>query len=128
MVDGEHRPGHASTHINEIRARPLHAGSANGHGNRALHAGIGWITRSISPIVLARACLARACVDWLMHISLSPGKQAQLVDKATQGAAAGDLRRPRRRRPASRRRPPASSRCRRTTVSTTRRGGGRRST
>jgi polyhydroxyalkanoate synthase len=49
--------------------------------DRALQAGIGRITHGISPIVLARAC-----VDWLVHLGLSPGKQAQLVEKATRKA------------------------------------------
>jgi polyhydroxyalkanoate synthase len=47
--------------------------------DRALHAAIGRLTRGISPIALARAY-----VDWLVHLGLSPGKQAQLVDKAAR--------------------------------------------
>jgi polyhydroxyalkanoate synthase len=49
--------------------------------DRALHAAVGRSTHGISPIVLARAY-----VDWLVHLGLSPGKQAQLVDKAARKA------------------------------------------
>jgi polyhydroxyalkanoate synthase len=49
--------------------------------DRALHAAVGRLTHGISPIVLARAY-----VDWLVHLGLSPGKQAQLVDKAARKA------------------------------------------
>ena len=49
--------------------------------DRALHAAVGRMTHGISPIVLARAY-----VDWLVHLGLSPGKQAQLVDKAARKA------------------------------------------
>jgi hypothetical protein len=44
--------------------------------DRALHAAVGRLSHGVSPIVLARAY-----VDWLVHLGLSPGKQAQLVDK-----------------------------------------------
>jgi len=57
--------------------------------DRALHAAVGRLTHGISPIVLARAY-----VDWLVHLGLSPGKQAQLVDKAARKALRfRDLRR-----------------------------------
>ncbi len=49
--------------------------------DRSLHAAFGRLTRGISPIVLVRAY-----VDWLVHLGLSPGKQAQLADKATRKA------------------------------------------
>jgi polyhydroxyalkanoate synthase len=49
--------------------------------DRGLHAAVGRLTQGISPIVLARAY-----VDWLVHLGLSPGKQAQLVDKAARKA------------------------------------------
>jgi polyhydroxyalkanoate synthase len=42
---------------------------------------MGRSTHGISPIVLSRAYL-----DWLVHLGLSPGKQAQLVDKAARNA------------------------------------------
>jgi polyhydroxyalkanoate synthase len=49
--------------------------------DRALHAAVGRSTHGISPILLARAY-----VDWLVHLGLSPGKQAQLADKAARKA------------------------------------------
>jgi polyhydroxyalkanoate synthase len=49
--------------------------------DRALHAAVGRSTHGISPIVLARAY-----VGWLVHLGLSPGKQAQLADKAARKA------------------------------------------
>ena len=49
--------------------------------DRALHAAVGRLTHGISPVVLSRAYL-----DWLVHLGLSPGKQAQLVDKAARKA------------------------------------------
>ena len=49
--------------------------------DRALHAAIGRLSHGVSPIVLARAY-----VDWLVHLGLSPGKQAQLLDKAARKA------------------------------------------
>jgi polyhydroxyalkanoate synthase len=49
--------------------------------DRALHAAVGRSTHAISPIVLAPAY-----VDWLVHLGLSPGKQAQLADKAARKA------------------------------------------
>jgi polyhydroxyalkanoate synthase len=49
--------------------------------DRALHAAMGRLTHGISPIVLARAY-----TDWLVHLGLSPGKQAQLIDKAARKA------------------------------------------
>jgi poly[(R)-3-hydroxyalkanoate] polymerase subunit PhaC len=49
--------------------------------DRALHAGLARLTRGISPIVLWRAYL-----DWLVHLSFSPGKQAELADKAFRKA------------------------------------------
>ena len=49
--------------------------------DRALHAGLARLTRGISPIVLWRAYL-----DWLGHLSFSPGKQAELADEAFRKA------------------------------------------
>lgn len=49
--------------------------------DRALHAAMGRLSHGVSPIVLARAY-----VDWLVHLGLSPGKQVQLVDKAARKA------------------------------------------
>ena len=89
--------------------------------DRALHVAVGRLTQGISPIVLARAY-----VDLLVHLGLSPGKQAQLIDKAARKAlrfatyAARAAREPDTL--------PASSRCRRTIASSIRPGGNRRST
>ena len=47
--------------------------------DRALHAGLGRLTHGLSPIELWRVY-----VDWLLHLALSPGKQAQLIDKAAR--------------------------------------------
>ena len=49
--------------------------------DRALHAAVGRLSRGVSPVVLARAYM-----DWLVHLGLSPGKQLQLVDKAARKA------------------------------------------
>jgi polyhydroxyalkanoate synthase len=49
--------------------------------DRALHAGLGRLTHGISPMELWRIH-----VDWLVHLGLSPGKQAQLIDKAARKA------------------------------------------
>lgn len=55
---------YASTAIVEIIDRSLHAAAARA-------------TASLSP-----AALANAYLDWLTHLMFSPGKQAQLVEKA----------------------------------------------
>jgi poly[(R)-3-hydroxyalkanoate] polymerase subunit PhaC len=47
--------------------------------DRSLHAAFGRLTCGLSPIVLARAY-----VDWLVHLGLSPGKQAQMIDKSAR--------------------------------------------
>jgi poly[(R)-3-hydroxyalkanoate] polymerase subunit PhaC len=49
--------------------------------DRALHANLARLTLGLSPAVLARAYL-----DWLVHLALAPGKQAQLADKALRKA------------------------------------------
>jgi polyhydroxyalkanoate synthase len=49
--------------------------------DRALHANLARLTLGLSPAVLARAYL-----DWLVHLAFSPGKQAQLADKALRKA------------------------------------------
>jgi polyhydroxyalkanoate synthase subunit PhaC len=49
--------------------------------DRALHANLARLTLGLSPIVLARAYL-----DWLVHLAFAPGKQAQLGDKALRKA------------------------------------------
>lgn len=58
------RDSYASTAIVEIIDRSLHAAAARA-------------TASLSP-----AALAGAYFDWLTHLMISPGKQAQLVEKA----------------------------------------------
>ncbi len=45
--------------------------------DRALHANLARLTFGLSPVVLGRAYL-----DWLLHLAIAPGKQAQLADKA----------------------------------------------
>ncbi|MCI4664571.1 MAG: alpha/beta fold hydrolase [Neomegalonema sp.] len=47
--------------------------------DRAAHAALARATFSLSP-----AALANAYFDWLSHLALSPGKQAELVDKAVR--------------------------------------------
>lgn len=47
--------------------------------DRALHANLARLTLGISPVVLAMAFL-----DWLVHLGISPGKQAQLSEKAVR--------------------------------------------
>ncbi len=49
--------------------------------DRALHAHLARLTFGLSPAVLARAYL-----DWLVHLALAPGKQAQLAEKALRKA------------------------------------------
>jgi len=50
--------------------------------DRAIHAGLGRLTAGLSPSALAAAYL-----DWAAHLAFSPGKQAQLVQKAQKKAA-----------------------------------------
>ena len=45
--------------------------------DRSFHAEIAKLTRGVSP-----TALGLAYIDWLAHLSLSPGKQAELVSKA----------------------------------------------
>ena len=47
--------------------------------DRSLHATIARFTFGLSP-----AALAKAYFDWAIHLAVSPGKQLQLVDKATR--------------------------------------------
>ena len=47
--------------------------------DRSLHATVARFTMGLSP-----AALAHAYLDWATHLTFSPGKQLQLVDKATQ--------------------------------------------
>jgi Poly-beta-hydroxybutyrate polymerase N terminal len=79
--------------------------------DRALHAAVGRLTRGISPIMLARAY-----VDWLVHLGLSPGKQAQLVTKRRARRCVSPFTR--HGRPATPQLRHASSHCRRTIAST----------
>jgi len=47
--------------------------------DRVLHAALGRATLGISP-----AALAQAWADWAVHLSMAPGKQAELVQKAAR--------------------------------------------
>src|SRR6202142_1516682 len=47
--------------------------------DRSLHATMARFTFGLSP-----AALAKAYFDWAIHLAVSPGKQLQLVDKATR--------------------------------------------
>ncbi|MGD8428895.1 MAG: alpha/beta fold hydrolase [Ectothiorhodospiraceae bacterium] len=49
--------------------------------DRLLHAAVGSATRSVSP-----ASLALAYTDWALHLSMHPGKQTQLTEKALRKA------------------------------------------
>jgi polyhydroxyalkanoate synthase len=49
--------------------------------DRALHAQLARLTQGISP-----ASVIGATMDWLVHLAMSPGKQAQLVSKAQRKA------------------------------------------
>jgi poly[(R)-3-hydroxyalkanoate] polymerase subunit PhaC len=49
--------------------------------DRALHANLARLTLGLSP-----AALARAYLDWLVHLAIAPGKQAELADKALRKA------------------------------------------
>ena len=49
--------------------------------DRSLHATIARFTLGLSP-----AALTKAYFDWAIHLAVSPGKQLQLVDKATRKA------------------------------------------
>ncbi len=50
--------------------------------DRVVHAKLGQLTQGISPAVVSLAFL-----DWLVHLGISPGKQARLVEKALRKAA-----------------------------------------
>jgi len=50
--------------------------------DRALQGQLARLTHGISPVVLMRAY-----VDWLVHLSMSPGKRALLVEKAVRKAS-----------------------------------------
>jgi polyhydroxyalkanoate synthase len=45
--------------------------------DQPLHAALGWFTAGLSPV-----SLALAYADWVQHLSLSPDKQIELVEKA----------------------------------------------
>jgi len=49
--------------------------------DRVLHAALGRATLGVSP-----AALAQAWADWAVHLSMAPGKQAELVQKAARKA------------------------------------------
>jgi poly(hydroxyalkanoate) polymerase-like protein len=48
--------------------------------DRSLHAAVARFTAGLSP-----AALAHAYLDWVTHLTYSPGKRLQLVDKAASG-------------------------------------------
>jgi hypothetical protein len=50
--------------------------------DRALHAQMARLTQGISP-----ASMVSAYLDWLVHLAMSPGKQAQLLSKVQRKAA-----------------------------------------
>ena len=50
--------------------------------DRAVHANLARLTFGISPSVVAMAYL-----DWLVHLGMSPGKQARLLEKGLRKAA-----------------------------------------
>jgi poly[(R)-3-hydroxyalkanoate] polymerase subunit PhaC len=49
--------------------------------DRSLHAAVARFTAGLSP-----AAMAQACLDWATHLTYSPGKRLQLIDKATRKA------------------------------------------
>ena len=49
--------------------------------DRSLHAALARLTGGLSP-----AALMQAYFDWVVHLAASPGKQMQLIDKATRKA------------------------------------------
>ena len=66
--DGDGRDSYAVTAVADIV-------------DRSLHATIARFTLGLSP-----AALAKAYVDWAIHLAVSPGKRLQLVDKTTRKA------------------------------------------
>jgi len=59
-------------------ARPTHRSALD----RLVRASVGRLTRGISPVALTSAYL-----DWLLHLLLSPGMQAELLQTATKQSA-----------------------------------------
>ena len=60
---------------------PLWGGIGGEAIDRQVHASIARLTMGLSP-----ASLAEAFGDWAIHLAISPGKQAQLVQKAVRKA------------------------------------------
>ena len=50
--------------------------------DRVVHAQLARLTMGLSP-----ASLSAACLDWLGHLAVSPGKQQQLAMRAVRGVA-----------------------------------------
>jgi polyhydroxyalkanoate synthase len=59
-------------------ARPTHRSALD----RLVRASVGRLTRGISPVALTSAYL-----DWLLHLLLSPGMQAELLKTAMKQSA-----------------------------------------
>lgn len=67
----------ASPDAGKPSGRTTHATSASEFLDRMTHAGMAKLTRGVSP-----AALAGAYLDWLAHLSTSPGKQIEITQKA----------------------------------------------
>jgi len=66
----------------QLRANPVSDSSGPATGfDRALHAQLARLTQGISP-----ASLIAAYMDWLVHLAISPGRQAELLTKAHRKA------------------------------------------
>lgn len=63
--------------VREIDLGPKHAEVVTEFLDRATHAGMAKLTKGLSP-----AALAGAYLDWLAHLSTSPGKQIEITQKA----------------------------------------------
>jgi polyhydroxyalkanoate synthase subunit PhaC len=79
-ADRDASPGESPT--SRIDARDSYAVTAVADiVDRSLHAAVARFTAGLSP-----AALAHAYLDWATHLTYSPGKRLQLVDKATRKA------------------------------------------
>ena len=83
------RPGLSATEITDVLYRLMtdvaessSKGPSTDSIDRVVHALVGRATLGISPSAVSLACL-----DWLVHLGTSPGKQAELVQKAARKAA-----------------------------------------
>jgi polyhydroxyalkanoate synthase len=71
---------HERAAVETVGARDSYAVTAFAEiADRALHATAARFTMGLSP-----AALAQAYLDWATHLAFSPGKRAQLIDKATR--------------------------------------------